>query len=338
LTANANFTTNLPIISNIVTQLGAVVQVKANVSNANNVLLAWRADSADVFVSTPMFDDGLHQDGLANDGVFGASFPQEDARMQYYIYAENAQAGIFSPERAEHEFYVATPLIPNVGDVVINEFLADNVNNEVDEAGEQEDWLELYNNTMSPITLTGFYLSDDPENLNKWAFPAGVSIPGHGFLIVWLDDDALQGPYHANFKLLATGEQLILSDGVSTVLDGVTFGQQIPDVSFGRYPNGTGNFTFMPITFNANNQLTIGTSSPQASNNIQVYPNPATESLAVKSDAPLQQILVWNALGQQLYSFSAGDENEYILPVINWKPGVYWLGIGGQNIRIVVNH
>ncbi len=110
LQANANFTAVPPAISNInAVTLGSMVQVTANVQNASTLLLAWRADSADVFQKVTMFDDGLHEDGAAGDGVYGGAFPQDDARMQYYIYAENANAGIFSPERAEHEFYIANP-------------------------------------------------------------------------------------------------------------------------------------------------------------------------------------------------------------------------------------
>ena len=50
-----------------------------------------------------MFDDGNHGDGVAGDGVFGATIDVDARDVQYYIYAENSDAGLFSPERAEHE-------------------------------------------------------------------------------------------------------------------------------------------------------------------------------------------------------------------------------------------
>lgn len=339
LNANANFTAVPPTISNISATLGSVVQVKATVQNANNVLLAWRADSADVFQKVTMYDDGQHNDGTAGDGVYGGDFPQDDARMQYYVYAENDNAGMFSPQRAEHEFYIATPLLPAPGDVVINELLASNINGEVDEAGEQEDWLELYNNTASPFTLTGFYLTDNPSNRKKWAFPAGVSIPGHGFLTVWLDDDGLQGPFHANFKLSAAGgEQIMLSDGGANVLDSISFGQQLPDVSFGRYPNGTGNFTSMPTTYNTFNVLTIGTHEPGAAHPIVVFPNPVPDVLTLRSELALPQIRVVNALGQVVAMLEAGGATEAKLSVRHWANGVYSLQAGGQTTRFTVQH
>jgi hypothetical protein len=338
LQANANFTAVPPGISNVNALLGSVVQVTATVQNAASVLLAWRADSADIFQKVTMLDDGLHADGAAGDGVYGGSFPQVDARMQYYIYAENANAGIFSPERAEHEFYIANPLIPPVGDLVINEFLADNADNEVDEAGEQEDWLELYNNTGSPITLTGLYLTDNPVNRNKWAFPAGVSIPGNGFITVWLDDDALQGPFHANFKLTATGEHLMLSDGGNNVIDSLSFGQQLADISFGRYPNGTGAFTYMPTTYSTVNSLTIKTSEPGAHDLVQVFPNPVAEVLTIRGEEALPQIRVLNMLGQTIAAVPATKQNDVTIPVHKWANGLYMIQIGGQVIRITVKH
>lgn len=45
-------------------------------------------------------------------------------------------------------------------DIKINEFLALNIADTVDEAGQHEDWIELYNTTGSPQNLYGLYLTD----------------------------------------------------------------------------------------------------------------------------------------------------------------------------------
>ncbi|HLP94625.1 MAG TPA: CotH kinase family protein [Saprospiraceae bacterium] len=325
LISNTNLTAQAPSISNVSGSGISTYWVTAQVTNAVTVTLAWREDSSDVFQKVTMLDDGLHQDGAAGDGVFGASFVMLDPTMQYYIYAENAQAGIFSPARAEHEFYMATPNLPNAGDIVINEILADNESGEADEAGELEDWVELYNNTNQPVSIFGLYLSDDPAERNKWAFPANVSIPAHGYLIVWMDNDDLQGPFHANFKLAAGGETLILSNGTSTVLDEVTFSQQLPDVTYGRYPNGTGNFTFMPPTFNAENSLTIDTHEPQNQAILRILPNPNTGQFRLESSEPLSQVRVLNAWGQQVFSQFPDQASSVTLQLESLPAGVYWI-------------
>ena len=101
---------------------------------------------------------------------------------QYYVYSENADAGIFSPQRAEHEFYTLLAETQEESDspLVINEFMVSNTNSVTDNADEFEDWIELYNSTDQAIDLTGMFLTDNPLNLNKWDFPEGSSIPAGG--------------------------------------------------------------------------------------------------------------------------------------------------------------
>ena len=53
-------------------------------------------------------------------------------------------------------------------EVLINEYGASNCNNEGSNCGDYEDWIELYNNTNSPIDLNGYYLSDRMGNPAKW--------------------------------------------------------------------------------------------------------------------------------------------------------------------------
>ena len=94
-----------------------------DVEDASYVYLAYRFRPQERFLKLQMFDDGDHNDGAANDGIFGVSIDVDALDMQYYIYAENSEAGIFSPERAEHEYHN----LPIVGSLVINEFMASNI-------------------------------------------------------------------------------------------------------------------------------------------------------------------------------------------------------------------
>lgn len=143
------------------------------------------------------------------------------------------------------------------GDVVINEFMALNTTIP-DPAGQYDDWIELYNNTSDPINLGGMYLSDDPALPTKWQFPDNTIINGNSFLIVWADNDTGQAGLHANFALSGDGEQIILSNIDVSVLDTITFGPQVPNLSMSRIPNGTGQFVQGLPTFNAPNS-TSGT-------------------------------------------------------------------------------
>lgn len=56
------------------------------------VTLNWRVDGASSFTQTPMSDDGTKQDGIANDGVYGASIPPHAnlSIIEFYITATDA--------------------------------------------------------------------------------------------------------------------------------------------------------------------------------------------------------------------------------------------------------
>jgi len=249
------FQASAPVISNITQPADAssnsTIWFTAQVNHAELVQLGYRQSSG--FVKVPMFDDGNHQDGAENDGVYGVSVSIGSGDLDYYIYAENSNAAAFSPARAEYEFYTVSAA-DTPGDIVINEFMADNETSVTDQDDEYDDWIELYNNTDTDISLEGWYLSDDPAEPDLWVFP-DVSIPANGYLIVWADKDEQQDGLHADFKLSASGETILLSSPDLTVMDEITFGEQSPDLSMARIPNGTGEFTQMTPTFLAENKL-----------------------------------------------------------------------------------
>ncbi|MBL0175462.1 MAG: CotH kinase family protein [Ignavibacteria bacterium] len=89
------------------TRSGGSFSITVSVRGAVSVLLASRGATGEVFRKTPMFDDGAHGDGRARDGVYGARIANAKPGTQYYIYAENKDAGAFSPERAEHAWHEA---------------------------------------------------------------------------------------------------------------------------------------------------------------------------------------------------------------------------------------
>jgi hypothetical protein len=52
--------------------------------------------------------------------------------------------------------------------------MAQNTSTITDADGEYEDWIELYNNTDSTVSLDNLYLTDTNTNLIKWGFPADL--------------------------------------------------------------------------------------------------------------------------------------------------------------------
>ncbi|MEE2888294.1 MAG: CotH kinase family protein [Planctomycetota bacterium] len=194
---------------------------------------------------TPMFDDGLHHDGKANDGVYGGSFPAAPAFKTRYFYLR-ANATNFSvrfhPRRPEFAPRTLRTLpVRSTGPVLINELLADNDNGDLDSKGEAEDWLELLNTSAADYDLSGHYLTDDIAEPKKWEFPANTKILAGGFLRIWCDNEPGDGPLHASFKLSDEGEEVFLIDTDARgnlALDGIVFARQKSDRSYGNVPDG----------------------------------------------------------------------------------------------------
>ena len=132
--------------------------------------------------------------------------------------------------------------------VTVNEFLAANRAVNQDEAGEYDDWLELYNSGEVAAVLDEMYLTDDLSQPKKWQLPPDTVIPPGGYLLIWCDRDTGQGSLHANFKLDREGEEigLFADDAHANVpLEMIVFGPQQEDVSYGRQPDGADAWGFL---------------------------------------------------------------------------------------------
>lgn len=341
LMSQADFTATPPTISGITPSspnpaLNSNVTITTTVTNTNYVYLGYRYAISAPFTKVTMYDDGSHGDGAAGDNVYGASIPVNAAFIQYYIYADNNNAGMFSPQRAEHEFYSLYAIVPtiNAGELVINEFMADNASTVTDPNGEHEDWIELYNNSGNYLSLANLYLSDSYSNPLKWGFAQDVSIAPHSFLIVWADGDTLQSGIHASFKLSASGEKLILSYAAGTVLDSLTFGAQITDQSYQRCPNGTGTFGIHAPSFNSINCVTGLEENTAALFNI--YPNPNGGTFFISSAQNIESLVVYNAFGQLVPATVTGSNGLTEITLVTATPGVYVVGVNGKFRKVAV--
>ena len=84
-----------------------------------------------------------------------------------------------------------------------------------------------------------------------------VLAPG-GHMLFWADGDPEQGPFHTSFKLSQSGEEVGLFDTDGhTLIDGLSFGPQQADVSYGRSIDGGGlwQFSERPSPGTANSQV-----------------------------------------------------------------------------------
>jgi hypothetical protein len=120
--------------------------------------------------------------------------------------------------------------------IYINEFMASNASDIIDnDFKEHSDWIELYNSTNDSIDLSGFFITDNLNEAQKWQIPSQTIIQAHNFLLIYADnEDTVLTSLHTNFKLSRAGESLALFDSNGVLIDSITFGEQLTDISFGR--------------------------------------------------------------------------------------------------------
>jgi hypothetical protein len=172
--------------------------------------------------------------------------------------------------------------------VKINEIMAKNVASITDNFAEFEDWIEIYNPLSNPISLGGYYLTDNPDIRNKWqipsTYPDSVTIPAGGWKLFFCDADLNQGVLHANFSLSNGGEYagIYSTDGFSLV-DEVQWDFMGGDTTYGRQYDGYSNW----IQFTSISTVTPGTSNGTNPNGVealkteslQLYPNPTADEV-----------------------------------------------------------
>lgn len=330
---NSNYVLVAPTISSYAASnpspsYGETITITATVSNETSVYLGYRLEHPLKFTRVQMFDDGAHNDGAAGDHVYGASVTMNTAELEYYIYTENANAGLFSPQRAEHEYHSLLTVIPlaAVGEVVVNELMASNNVTADDNYGESDDWIELYNTTAGALSVAGLWLSDDPVNMSKWQIPAGTIIEPNGYLIIWTDEDAGQSGLHTNFKLGSAGESVIFSDGMF-LYDQVDYPALLSDQVYARCPDA-GTFTIGDFpTFAATNNCFVGVDEASLSMDITVYPVPTNGNVFVSSKENAElAIQVIDLQGRLLYE-TTSSEALIEIPSAQWNAGFYHIRI-----------
>ncbi|MGI6135910.1 Na+-transporting methylmalonyl-CoA/oxaloacetate decarboxylase, gamma subunit [Porphyromonadaceae bacterium KHP3R9] len=124
---------------------------------------------------------------------------------------------------------------------VINEVMVDNQTGYMDDFGQRNGWIEIFNNTYKTQDLGGRFLTDDPNNPKKYPIPRGdvlTKIPPRQHVLFWADNEPFNGTFHVNFKLDPTKDNYIAlyeNDG-KTLLDEIVIPAGLPtDKTYG-YP------------------------------------------------------------------------------------------------------
>ncbi|MBN2513916.1 MAG: lamin tail domain-containing protein, partial [Sedimentisphaerales bacterium] len=215
------------------------------------------------------------------------------------------------------------PLAP--GTIVINEILAHSHDN-------APDWIELYNATDSPISVGGWYLSDDEANPQSYQIPDGLFVPDHGYLVLYEDEH-----FGSAFRLSENGEEVCLTAAVGGVLTGYTvtqeFGASETGVSFGRYQKTSGGYDFVSMVSNTPNAVNAAPLvGPVVIREIMYNPlsNGDAEYVEIQNISS-QTVDLWLSDAGQVIPWRFVDEDSSILLEI---PADTWLAPGEKMLLI----
>ncbi|AGA77752.1 CotH kinase family protein [Echinicola vietnamensis] len=179
--------------------------------------------------------------------------------------------------------------------ITINEVMSSNDGSFYDDDNDDEDWIELYNYGESAINLGGFSLTDDKDETDKWEFPDFTLQPG-AYLLIWASGknkkDSMS-PLHTNFSISADGEALYLFTPDNEEISKIDVPPVPTNYSYGRFPNGTGDWYFYnspsPKKSNGENGQSNLLSPPTFSTPPGWYSQPTTIELT--SSVPEAMIL-----------------------------------------------
>ncbi len=236
-------------------------------------------------IDTEAFDNGAYYNGLEYTIKVNANAGWKFVGI---TVTTNNTVQEFSQDEINNTATGNTTVVANfvptgaLNGLVLNEVSAAK-QNAIDDVGESEDYIELYNNGPESIDLRGLLVSDNltkkGKHMLRRAEPWHLG-PGQ-YQLLWADGQTDQGPNHLPFNLSSSGEEvgIFFPTGSDTVSIGEAKFKSLPEgYTLSRFPNATGDFILTnkpsPGELNINSDFSI------------VFPNPASQIVyvAVKSE------------------------------------------------------
>ncbi len=232
-------------------QIGETVTVTFTVVSAlviDKVDVVYGNPSGTLHLTEMAYDDGLHGDGEAGDGVYGASLNPPVSRQFLFEYGVRFYSGGNLVHLFRGCFFHYGYVPPAIR---INEVLTRNRSTgswEPGSVGPFADYVELFNAGSTRVNVSqllfretyigegGIFMSNNGEG------PMWIDPGDH--LLVWATRERWGlAPVGLDLSLSHNGENLLLvaPDKVS-IIDAVSIPHLEPDTAYGRVPDGTGAF------------------------------------------------------------------------------------------------
>ena len=137
--------------------------------------------------------------------------------------------------------------------LAINEVMSSNGHLLRQSDGKYYDWAELRNTGSEAVDLSGYTLSDDPDEPERFRFPALSLSPGETSVVILSGGAALNGSICADFSLNGTEDWLYLFAPDGAMVDYVRVANLPYRGSMGRVEGQNGFFYFTTPTPGAQN-------------------------------------------------------------------------------------
>lgn len=136
----------------------------------------------------------------------------------------------------------------NLSDLLIGEVLVENTSGLVDDYGQRNGWIELFNTSSGTVKFGGCYLTDDKSDLKKYHIPTSdmdAKVGPRQSVIFYASGNASQGTFYTNFKLRKGSTVYLVSNDGRTIIDQVDIPADLPaDQSIVRIPVGVKAMSF----------------------------------------------------------------------------------------------
>lgn len=190
--------------------------------------------------------------------------------------------------------------------ITLNEFLSN--------PEDGDDWLELHNTGTAPVSLFGCSILTS----NALARIESAVFIGPGSFVV-LRADENPGPNHLDLKLPANRGLISLLGPDGAELDRVVYGTQLPEISLGRLPDGTGawqSLGFSPTPGASNYLANLG--NGLRFSEVLARAEPGPDWIEVENGTPAPLALTGHTLRANP---PQGPPIETVLPSIELRPG-----------------
>ncbi len=307
-------------------QNAVLVEARIEGPQADGCQIKYSTDGVNFSTANITDLDGLSQ--TAGDGIFSFVLPEPASVSDKYYYQIVLPDGTFFP--CTPTFFWLTNSSPGL---FINEVMPINNSTISDEVGAYEDWVELYNSTNAAINLSGKFLSDDTVSWYKFPLPS-ISIPAHGFKLIWLDKDHAQGPLHATFKL-GPNESIFLTtvqDLQPRLTGRMANLPDLPDVSLALTIDGGNDAVFTSETTPEYSNVVININEVQTQVQIFTYPNPGNDY--VRFSTQVNDVELRDATGRLIVK----DSHSVGIITRSVESGVYFLKLDNIIVQQIIQH